>query len=69
MLVGGFLSNLLTALFCLLIVDNPIGWIYGVVNASFMIFSLWPSSDSDGYRCYQILRGKTPGGMRKLDKS
>lgn len=65
MLVGGLLANLLTALFCLLIIDNPIGCIYGVLNSSFVIFSLWPSSESDGYRCYQILRGKIPEGMEK----
>lgn len=69
MLVAGLLANLLLALFCMLVVNHPIGWVYGVINACFVIFSVSPSWDSDGYRCYQILRGEIPEGMdkRRLD--
>lgn len=50
--------NLLVALTCFFIVTNPISILYGVINLFFAIFSILPSKGTDGYCCYQILKGQ-----------
>jgi len=68
LLLAGLLMNLLISLICFLMVKNPTGWIYGAINLCFVIFALCPISGSDGYRCYQLLRGKVPDSMEQCDK-
>ena len=68
LLTAGLLMNLLISLICFLILRNPVGWIYGTINLCFVIFSLCPISGADGYRCYQLLRGKVPDSMEQSDK-
>ena len=66
LLATGFLANLTVGIICFWSINNFVGWIYGGINVVFAICSMWPSSDSDGYRCYQVLTGKVSEDMEKV---
>lgn len=65
-LSAGWLMNLLIALVCFFIITDPVGLVYGAINLFFVIASIWPSKGSDGYCCYELLRGQIP--ISWLDK-